>query len=139
MPTYNAINLKAVAVGVGASAGFALVFGLLGGSILSALGFRERPTGPALDLEELVLVLAFTVIGGFVAARRSRERAIVHGAAVGVVLVVLSGVMWLVTILLKGVSSTPLWHNVLVYTCTVPAAAIGGWMASARHAKPVAG
>jgi hypothetical protein len=142
---HDRLSLKVIAIGAGVGVGLGMLYAALLGAIWSALGFPAAPTGLLTVLGMPMLGLVFTALGGAVAARRARERAIVHAAAVGAVMVVVNAVLALLMSLLIAslpieveASSAPAWYIVLSYTLTVPAAVLGGWIVAARSRLSVA-
>ena len=102
-----------------------LFFALMTAVVAGGGGTPEEITArmtESLDLQiaSLVAGLAFTGVGGYVAAALARERHVPHGVAVGVV----SLTVGVLLSLLGGAFGVA---QLVGYALTVPVAAFGGW------------
>ncbi|GAB4554648.1 MAG: hypothetical protein IV105_12015 [Rhizobacter sp.] len=132
----NRFDPKAIAIAVLLS----LALDVLGGLVLLAVFGTELDTGlppeqlsAALDaiaqgsgflLAALLFSTATTTAGGYIAARLARAYPYFNAMAVGVVGIVLGLVLS---------SSAPWWFDALGYLISIPAALLGGHLASRRN------
>lgn len=132
------VSIKAIALGVLADIGGSVLAGIL---LLSwFVGDAIAPDIPADEAEEimrglsqdggfltlsLLLGLAFTGLGGYVAARVARRELYLNAGLVGVISLVLG--------LLFG-GPGPFWFEVAGFLLIVPAALYGGYLADRQLA-----
>lgn len=125
-----------VLVDVAASLVIGLVYAiaLVVWQVVQGLGPDEEVfTGPHFTAMQ-VLGLLCTVLGGFVAARVANVLPVQYGLAVGVTIMVAG-------LILEMIAPEPQlskWHVVLLYLCSVPAGALGGYLASGRTGSTAA-
>lgn len=128
----STLNLKPWSIVLGCLADFGVT--LVGGIVITLIAFVNvgDPTdvaglestlrSPGFAAAALVLGLAATILGGYMAARKSPGAELTNAIAVGVVITLLG-------ILLQALFRTPLdlW-GVIGYVATIPAAGAGGYL-----------
>jgi hypothetical protein len=88
------------------------------GALIASTGQASPPR-----LEELVLGLSFTFLGGYAAGRVAAQSKILNGSLVGAVSAAL-------TVPFLFSSSLPMWFMVTSIAGSIPVAAAGGYIAS---------
>jgi hypothetical protein len=78
--------------------------------------------------------LGFTLIGGYVAGRMAAGYKVLHGAAVGLMGMVLG--VFAVALLLLMIKNLPDWYVAVNFLTPIPVAALGGYVAT-FHRKEV--
>ena len=130
----SGLNWKAVLVGIVVDFVGTLAVGFVAAVIAIATGpgldgpppqFDEPPVLAAL----LVVGLALTSFGAFIAARMAGVEHIKHGLAVGVAMLLLG-------FLLIPFGGMPLWYDVLSILLIVPAGWVGGYLAAGMARAP---
>jgi hypothetical protein len=125
----RSISLKSIATGVAADIGGSLLAGLLIGFAYGlALGFQgasEKEIVQALEstgylIQSVVIGFGFTVLGGYVAARRAKFNLLLHGGVVGCVGLAFGLLFW---------AEFPLWFNLVSLLGVIPFAVLGGILA----------
>jgi len=116
------INIKALALGTLADIGGTLIVGI-GGIALVAQGVPQNQlatrVGSAMFLGFLLIVgLGFTLLGGFVAGRVSKNSEVMHGGLVGLIGLLIGLFYW--------ESSPPLWYTITSLLGVVPFGMVGG-------------
>jgi hypothetical protein len=126
------VSFKAVALGaltdIGGSllamAAVSLLVGILGGQDVPAEEIERQLHRPGFMLPSLLVGLAFTTLGGFVAGRVSGRSETLHGAIVGSVSLVVSLVLWPLS------ASAPASHAAVAVLGAVPLGLLGGHLAA---------
>jgi hypothetical protein len=108
------LNVRAVLFGVLAD--------VLGSTACGALIASTGQVSPP-RIEELILGLAFTFLGGYAAGRIAAQSKILNGGLVG-------AVSALLTIPLLFSSSLPVWFMATSIAGSIPVAAAGGYITS---------
>lgn len=134
------LSIKAIvfgtAVDVGGSFVVALVSVVAAGAILVAQGVPQDQLEARLQedtgfvISSLVIGLAFSALGGFIAARVAKYRELAHGAATAVV------ALGLAVLTLAAAKTPPPWYEVLSYVLILPATLFGAHVAKRRNALP---
>lgn len=102
---------------------FAILAAIVGGEGSTPEEVAKRMSGSVeLLLSSLLVGLAFTGIGGYVAALIAKQQHVQHGLAVGLLSLGLG-----LSSLLGGGSDQQAWITALGLTLTVPVAAFGGY------------
>jgi len=102
---------------------FAILAAIVGGGGSSPEEVSKRMSGSAeLLVSSLLVGLAFTGIGGYVAAALAKQQQVQHGIAVGLLSLGLG-----VSSLLGGSDDQHAWITVLGLLLTVPFGAFGGY------------
>ena len=123
------MRIGAIAAGWLTDLGLSLLFfmvlaGIVGGEGASPEDIARRMNGSVeLMLATLVVGLAFTGIGGYVAAALAKRRHVQHAVAVGL----LSLGLGLSGLAAGGENAQPLWLTLAGIVFTVPFAAFGGY------------
>lgn len=130
----NDWKIRAVLLGSLVNIGGSMVIGMLFlGIAMVSLAAAGAPRGDLSDrmmrsvgglLVLTAIGTAFTVLGGYIAARISKTRQMLHALA--------TGIPYLLIGFMMGRGSTPLWSDALSYALLFPAAALGGHWARAR-------
>ena len=125
------LKLWALAVGIAVDICGSIIIGIVafiatsdGEEIVATIDMQQRFGTFGLALL-LVVGLAQTGLGAFVAGRMARAHYVRHGLAVGVfglVFGVLSG--------MGGNDGMPEWYNPISYAAVLPVSALGGYLAS---------
>ncbi len=126
------ISVKAVGLGaltdlVGsmlAMASVSMLVGVLGGPDVPAQEIERQLQRPGFMVPSLLLGLAFTTVGGFVAGRVSGRDETLHGAIVGSVSLVVSLLVWSLS------TSVPASHAAVGLLGAVPLGLLGGYLAA---------
>ena len=127
------ISLKAVVLGALTDIGGSLLamtaVGLIVNILLSGQDvppeeLERQLQRPGFMVPSLLLGLAFTMLGGFVAGRVSGRSEAIHGAIVGSVCLVLSLLLWPLS------TSVPPWHATVSLLGAVPLGLLGGYLAA---------
>lgn len=122
------MNVAAIVTGWLTDTLTSLVFGGIVASIVGGDGASEDEIVARMNdslgllLSTFAVGLAFTAIGGYVAAAIAKQRPIPHAAAVGVLSLLTS-----LSLSLAGPSDGPLWLQLAGYALTIPMAVFGGW------------
>lgn len=87
------------------------------GSVANALA-----TDPTFVLISLIGAVGSALVAGWVAARMANGAEILNSVAVGVVVVLLSAMLFIPL----GMNEWPLWYNVPAFALTVPFSLLGG-------------
>jgi hypothetical protein len=108
-----------------------LIFGMLLGVYLVMQGVSEselsdRLTGLIVFIPSLFLGLGFTVLGGYVAGRVSKNHQVLHGGIVGALGILFAFIYW---------SYSPLWYNIISVIAIIPAGMLGGYIATINQRK----
>jgi hypothetical protein len=82
-------------------------------------------------LPSLLLGLAFTMLGGFVAGRISARSERLHGTIVGSVSLVLTLLLWPLS------ASVPPWHAAVALLGAVPLGLLGGYLAAITRGERI--
>ncbi len=134
------ISLKAVTLGVLTDIVGSLVamttVGLIVGAVLDADGVSPEALElqmhrPGFLVPSMLLGLAFTTLGGFIAGRVSGRLEVIHGAIVGSVCVVLSILLWPLS------TSVPGWYTAASLVGSVPLGLLGGYLAGITRNEPL--
>jgi hypothetical protein len=99
-------------------------------AILSVLWVAHISFNPIIVVVSFTSALTALAVGGYVATRVSRSRAVSAAVAVGVIDMVLSLVSWA---LKPAAWNGSLWLSILYIAAMVPAAWAGGLLALRRH------
>ena len=123
------IYWKAVVVGaltdiVGTFA-FATLIGILASVAadihhLSTKEMEARLQAPSSIIAMMIIGLAFTVLGGYVAGRVSKAYEVTHGLIVGAISILIGLASW---------GSLPLWYDITAMVTVAPCGMLGGWIA----------
>lgn len=122
------MRIGAIAAGWLTDLGLSLLFGgiltaIVGGDGSSPEDITRRMNSSLeLMLSTLVVGLAFTGIGGYVAAAIARQQHVRHAAAVGLLSLGLG-----VSYALGAPAGQPLWLTLIGLALVVPFAVFGGW------------
>lgn len=123
------VRIGAIAAGWLTDLGLSLLFfmmlaGIVGGEGASPEDVARRMNGSVeLMLSTLLVGLAFTGIGGYVAATIAKQRQVQHALAVGLLSLGL-GISGLAA---GGTDGQPLWLSLAGIALTLPFAAFGGY------------
>ena len=104
---------------------------LLGGQDVPAKELERQLQRPGFLVPSLLLGLAFTTLGGFVAGRASGKSEMLHGAIVGSVGLVLSLLLWPLS------PSVPPWHAAVALLGGVPLGLLGGYLAATSRGEHI--
>jgi hypothetical protein len=127
------ISLKAVVLGALTDIGGSLLAMTAVGLIVNILlagqdvppeELERQLQRPGFMVPSLLLGLAFTMLGGFVAGRVSGRSEAIHGTIVGSVCLVLSLLLWPLS------TSVPPWHATVSLLGAVPLGLLGGYLAA---------
>ncbi len=123
------MNVVAIVSGWAVDTVSSLLFGGIIGAIVGSDGASEdeviarMTASPGLVASTFVLGLAFTGIGGYVAASLAQQRRIAHAAAVGALSLLTS-----LAFSLLGPTDLPYAFQIAGIALTIPVAALGGWL-----------
>ena len=132
------VRIGAIAAGWLTDLGLSLLFfmvlaGIVGGDGSSAEDVARRMNGSVeLLASTLVVGLAFTGIGGYVAAALAKQQHIRHAVAVGL----LSLGLGLSSLFAAGPGDQPIWASFASVVLTLPFAAFGGYYRQQTEKKP---
>ena len=132
------MRISAVAAGWLTDLGLSLLFFMVLAAIVgregaSAEDVARRMNGSVeLTVTTLIVGLAFTGIGGYVAAALAKQQHIQHGVGVGL----LSLGLGLSTLVAAGPGEQPSWVTLAGLVFTVPFAAFGGYYRRQTETKP---
>lgn len=127
-PTMRRVRIGAVAAGWLVDLGLSLLFFAVLAAIVSGGGaspeeVAQRMSGSVeLLLSSLLVGLAFTGVGGYVAAAIAKQQHVLHGVAVGLLSLGLG-----VSSLVGGGTEQQAWITALGLLLTVPFGAAGGY------------
>ena len=134
MQTELGLRPAAVALGSAVSIGGSLVTGFILGTVYAAVligqGVPQEQLNARLSgntsyyVIALPIGLAFTTLGGFLAARRASSHEIPNAIATGVVCVVFGILLY--TLSSSSVADVPMWYTVAGFALTLPFAWLGG-------------
>lgn len=134
-PMLQKFSVKAIALGAAVGIGGSLVFSLAA-SIAVGIVAGGRPSAQVVAETvtkflwvNLLVGLALTFLGGFVAGRVAPDREAFHGAAVGLIALALS---------LALAGGEPIWFKAVSWTLLVPLAILGGLAARRRKSRGAA-
>lgn len=123
------INWKAVVMGaltdIAGTFAFASLVGILAAVAtdmyhLSTSEMEARLQSPSSILAMIIIGLAFTVLGGYVAGRVSSTHEVIHGLIVGAISLLIG---------LASFGSLPLWYDIVSLVVVIPCGMLGGWIA----------
>ena len=132
------MRIGAIAAGWLTDLGLSLLFfmvlaGIVGGEGASPEDVARRMNGSVeLMVSTLLVGLAFTGIGGYVAATLAKQKHIQHALAVGLLSLGL-GISGLAA---GGPNSQPVWLTLAGIALTLPFAAFGGYYRQQTEKKP---
>jgi hypothetical protein len=136
-------SLKPVAVSIGSAVSIGgsivagLVISIVRATVLLGRGLsQEEVTHRLLNdsislIVSLVVGLGFTVLGGYVAARRARAHEIPNALATGVACTLVGIVIYALG---AGIPRPPSWYSLLSYLLVLPFAWLGGAIGRSRNA-----
>ncbi|MGH2498945.1 MAG: hypothetical protein ACRDF0_02455, partial [Candidatus Limnocylindria bacterium] len=134
---HDAVRLFPILAGWSADLFLSILFSLVITAIVAGDGAAEAAAARIdssieLQLSTLLVGLAFTGVGGYVAARLASERAMAHAVAVGLLSLGFGAAVTLFT-----PAEAPIWYQYLGLALTIPFAAFGGYyhVATARRAR----
>lgn len=135
MANNRRINIKAVVLGVlmdeGGSLLIGALMGVITGIVLAAKGAQQNEIqtllhGPYFLIPGLIIGVGFTVLGGFVAGRVSKNNEVMHGGVVGFITIFFGLLFWTVV---------PRWYFIISLIGNVPFGMLGGRLAEANREK----
>jgi hypothetical protein len=129
------INIKAVAWGVLTDTGGSLVVGAILAIItVVVLAMNGTPKneieaylhGPIILILGMIIGFCFTVLGGFIAGRVSRNFEVLHGGIVGFIGIIIGSLFW---------TTLPLCYKSVSLLGVVPLGMLGGRIAKVSRKK----